>query len=121
MRVFAALLFASAPSCPDLYSLATHGFSVPTLESRSAVGTPEQHGIRVTIDLAAHNPNSIPLSMEGVEYPLSVQGQPVFAGSHDSIALAERADGLLQVTGVIDTSQPVFRELIPGQSANWLL
>ena len=115
------LLLGAAPSCPDLYSVAAHGFVVPTLSARGALGAPAQGGLRVTVDFAADNPNNFPLTVSGVDYALAVEGTPVFAGSRDGVRVQEHGTGALELSGVIDTQSGVLRRLRPGQSAAYLL
>ena len=76
------LLLASAPSCPDLYSLATHGFSVPTVSAANATAALDTAGLRVTVQFTAANPNPFPIALTSVDYQVALQGQPVFAGTH---------------------------------------
>src|SRR3954466_8501499 len=77
----AVCLLMAAPSCPDLYSLATHGFIVPALAAPTGTATPDPAGVRVDIRLTADNPNPFPLSLSSVDYTVALGGQAVFAGT----------------------------------------
>ena len=51
------VLLAAAPNCPDLYSLATHGFTVPSLQAGTGTAAADPAGLRVSIQFTANNPN----------------------------------------------------------------
>ncbi len=116
-----AALLASAPSCPDLYSLAAHGFSVPTLTARNASAVPASSGLQVTVDVGAHNPNPFPIDLTGVDYDVAVEGTPALSGSQQGVTVAQRGDGGLQLGGLLAASSPIFRNLRPGQTVNYVL
>ena len=65
------VLLAAAPSCPDLYSLATHGFTPPTVDMTTATAAPDAAGLRVNVALTALNPNPYPISLAGVDYEVA--------------------------------------------------
>src|SRR6185295_20398380 len=87
----AVCVLMAAPSCPDLYSLAIHGFEVPALAAPTGTATSDPGGVRVDIRLTADNPNPFPISLSGVDYQVLLQGQPVFAGSAADPELPEHA------------------------------
>lgn len=116
-----AALLASAPNCPDLYSIAAHGFTVPTLEARNAAAAPDGAGVQLSIDLGAHNPNPFPIEVSGVDYDLAIEGTPAFSGSQQGITVAEKGDGGLPLRGVLATSSPAFQHLRPGQTVRYAL
>jgi hypothetical protein len=72
--VVSAVLLASAPSCPDLYSLATHGFSLPTVATTGANAVADPPGVRVTVGLSATNPNPFAITLTSVDFALSLAG-----------------------------------------------
>jgi LEA14-like dessication related protein len=113
------LLLAAAPSCPDLFSIATHGFAVPTLEAVGATPAPDPQGLRLTIVFSAKNPNPFPLSVSGVDYQVSVQGEQVFAGSQAGLGISEHGEGSFNLAGVVAASSTVFRSLRPGMSSSY--
>src|SRR5438128_1706130 len=100
----AVCFLMAAPSCPDLYSLATHGFAVPALAAPTGTAAPDPGGVRVDIRLTADNPNPFPLSLSGVDYAVALQGQTVFAGSAADPELPEHATGTVDLIGVVDAS-----------------
>ena len=118
---FAVCFLLAAPSCPDLYSLATHGFVVPTLDAPTGTATPDPAGVRVDIKLSADNPNPFPLSMSGVDYTVALQGTPVFAGSAADPELPEHASGTVDLIGVVDATSPTYRGLRPGQTVPYTI
>jgi hypothetical protein len=113
------VLLASAPSCPDLYSIATHGFDVPTVTASSASAFPDPGGIAVTVDFTAHNPNAFPISLSGVDYQISLQGAPVFDGTQGAFEVPAQGDGKQDLKGVISRALPVYGTLIPNQTATY--
>ncbi|HET7789007.1 MAG TPA: LEA type 2 family protein [Myxococcales bacterium] len=113
------VLLASAPSCPDLYSIGTHGFEVPTVTASSASAVPDPGGISVTVDFTAHNPNAFPISLSGVDYRISLQGSPVFEGTQGAFEVPGQGDGKQELKGVISRTLPVYRTLIPNQTATY--
>jgi LEA14-like dessication related protein len=116
-----AALLASAPSCPDLYSLAAHGFRVPTLTARSASAVPAGSGVQVTVDVAAHNPNPFPIELTGVDYDVALDGTPALSGSQQGTTVAQQTDGGLQLGGVLNPGSAVFKNLRPGQTVHYAL
>ena len=121
LSIAVAALIASAPNCSDLYSVGAHGFSVPAISARGGSATPDPSGLRVQIDFTAHNPNAFPISLSGVDYDFSVEGQPVFSGSQSGVSVAENADGTVLLRGLLPRTSPAFQGLRPGTSAHYLL
>ena len=115
------LLLASAPSCPDLYSLATHGFSVPTVSAANATAALDPAGLRVTVQFTAANPNPFPIALTSVDYQVALQGQPVFAGMQSDPQVPEHGQSVLELKGVISSASPGYRSLRPGQSASYAI
>lgn len=113
------VLLASAPSCPDLYSLATHGFSVPTVGAASATAGLDPSGLRVTVQFTADNPNPFPIALTSVDYQVALQGQPVFAGTQADPEVPEHGQAALGLAGIIGYGSPGYRALRPGQSATY--
>ena len=117
----AVSLLVAAPSCPDLYSLATHGFTVPTLQAASATAAPDPAGMRMTVAFAVTNPNPFPLSLSGVEYQVALRGTPVFAGTQQGLSVSEHGGITLSLPGVVDLHSAIFRQLVPGASASYTI
>ena len=115
------LLLASAPSCPDLYSLATHGFSVPTVSAANATAALDTAGLRVTVQFTAANPNPFPIALTSVDYQVALQGQPVFAGTQSDPQVPEHGQSVLGLAGVISAASSGYRALRPGQSASYAI
>lgn len=115
------LLLASAPSCPDLYSVATHGFSVPTVSVANATAALDPAGLRVTVQFTAANPNPFPIALTSVDYQVALQGQPVFAGMQSDPQVPEHGQSVLALAGVISAASPGYRSLRPGQSASYAI
>ncbi|MFN2549965.1 MAG: LEA type 2 family protein [Myxococcales bacterium] len=115
------MLLAAVPSCPDLYSLATHGFTVPTVDGATATAAPDPAGLRVTVAFTATNPNPFPITLSAVDYQLVVQGKTVFAGSQADPSVPEHGTSKLDLGGVIDVRDPVYRTLSPGGSQSYTL
>jgi LEA14-like dessication related protein len=109
-------LLASIPNCTDLYSIATHGLTAPVLTSQNATATSETSGVRVTIALTAQNPNDFPISLDSVDYQVAVSGTQVFAGTQEGLTVDEDAAESVQLSGVVDVSQPVFKTFRSGQT-----
>lgn len=109
-------LLASAPSCPDLYSLATHGFSVPTVDAATATAAADPAGLRVVVQFTATNPNPFPISLSSVDYQLSLQGNAAFAGTQTDPEVPAHGQKTMSLGGVISQSLPVYRTLRPGES-----
>jgi len=107
-----SVLMAAAPSCPDLYSLATHGFTAPTVDMTKATAAPDPAGLRVFVSLTAVNPNPYPISLSGVDYQVAVQGAVVLAGTEPALEVPESGgQSTVQFSGVIPTAG-----LAPGQT-----
>ncbi len=111
------MLMAAAPSCPDLYSLATHGFTVPTVTAATGNAVTDPAGVRVTVDFIASNPNPFPISLSSVDYLVSLQGEPAFAGTQADPSVPEHGTAVLALTGVIDPASAAYRSLRAGQTA----
>ena len=116
-----AALVASAPSCTDLYSVATHGFAVPTTATRNATGSLVGNQLRIALDFQAHNPNDYPLTVTSVDYDVHVQEQPAFSGTQPGVSVGEHADGELRLSGAIPRNAPALANLTPGQRAPFVL
>ncbi|HZX93858.1 MAG TPA: LEA type 2 family protein [Myxococcales bacterium] len=114
-------LLASAPSCPDLYSIATHGFTVPTLDASSASAAPDPSGVAVTVQFTASNGNGFPLSLAGVDYRLRLQGVQVFDGAQTGFEVPDHGSTTQQLKGVVSPTSPVYQTLIPGQTATYTI
>jgi LEA14-like dessication related protein len=109
-------LLASVPNCTDLYSVATHGLTAPVLTSQNATATSETTGVRVTISLSAQNPNDFPIALDSVDYQVSVSGTQVFTGTQEGLTVDEDATEAVQLSGVVDVSQPIFKTFRSGQT-----
>jgi hypothetical protein len=121
VTLLATVLLASAPSCPDLYSLATHGFSQPTVTNSGANATAVSGGIQVSIALSATNPNQFPITLDSVDYTVSMNDSQVFTGTQSGLTVGENSSGSLTVSGVVSSSQPGFQQLRPGQSVPYTI
>lgn len=117
----AAFLLGSAPSCPDLYAVATHGFSMPAFATDRATALPDARGLNVAISFVARNPNPFPIEVSGVDFQVALNGSPVFAGSRDGVRVAENGSGAVDLRGSLPTSSPVFRQLQPGSMQSYLV
>jgi late embryogenesis abundant protein len=115
------VLLGAAPSCPDLYSLATHGFSVPTVDAATATAALDPAGVRITVQFTARNSNPFPISLSSVDYQVSLQGQPAFAGTQSDPQVPEHGSATLALDGVIETAAPMYRTLRPGQSVPYTI
>jgi LEA14-like dessication related protein len=109
-------LLAAAPNCPDLYSLGTHGFTVPTVDATSALAVPLPGGILVTVQFTADNPNPFPIALSSVDYAVTLDGQPLFAGSQADPEVPEHGKATLGLMGAIETANPAYRSLRPGET-----
>ena len=109
-------LLASIPNCTDLNSVATHGFTAPVLTSETATATSETGGVRVTISLTAQNPNAFPIALDSVDYQVSVSGTQVFTGTQEGLTVDEDSTERVQLSGVVDVSQPIFKTFRSGQT-----
>jgi LEA14-like dessication related protein len=114
-------LLASAPSCPDLYSVATHGFDVPTVQVSGTSALPDPGGVAVTVDFTAHNPNAFPLSVSGIDYRVALQGSPVLDGAQGALEVPGQGDATPQLKGVISRTLPAYRSLVAGQTATYTI
>ena len=115
------VLLASVPSCPDLYSLATHGFTVPTVDGATATAAVDPAGLRVTVAFTATNPNPFPITLSAVDYTVSMQGTTVFTGTQNDPSVPEHGSSKLDLGGVINIADPVYRTLRPGQSSSYTI
>ena len=114
--LLATSLLASVPNCTDLYSVATHGLAAPVLTSEKADAGPTPAGVQVTISLTARNPNDFPIALDSVDYQVSISGTQVFTGTQEGLTVDEDASELVQLSGVVDVSQPVFKTFRSGQT-----
>src|SRR5437588_12886541 len=113
------VLLASAPSCPDLYSLATHGFQVPSIGGATATAAVDPGGVRVVVQFTARNPNPFPITLSSVDYTVSLQGEEVFTGTQQDPSVPEHGSRELDLTGVISAASQAYRSLRPNQSASY--
>jgi hypothetical protein len=116
-----SLLLASAPNCPDLYSLTTHGFSVPSVNASNAVAAVDPQGMRLTVLFTASNQNAFPISIDSVDYRVVLQGQPLFAGTQANLNVPEHGSSSLQFAGVAMVGSAVYATLRPGQTASYIV
>ena len=116
VRVALAALLASVPNCPDLYSVATHGFEVPSLDGATATAAPDPAGLRVTVAFTATNRNPYPITLSSVDYQVALQGTTAFAGTQLDPSVPQNGSSRLDLVGVIDPANPVYRTMQPGQS-----
>lgn len=117
----ACVLLASVPNCPDLYALATHGFEAPTVDAMSATAALDPAGLRVRIRFVAHNPNPYPIALTSVDYQVSLQGEPAFAGSQADPAVPEHGEATLHLDGLLEFRSAAYRSLRPGQTATYAI
>lgn len=117
----AAFLLGSAPSCPDLYSVATHGFTMPALATEGATAVPDARGLNVAISFVARNPNPFPIEVSGIDFQVALNGSLVFAGTRDGVRVAENGSGAVDLRGSLPTSSPIFRQLQPGATQSYLV
>ena len=110
-----SVLLASAPSCPDLYSLATHGFEVPTLDGATATALPAPGGLLVTVAFTATNPNPYPIQLSSVDYQVALLGHTVFTGTQQDPSVPEHGKSTLDLIGIVDPRDPAYASLRPGQ------
>lgn len=115
------VLLASAPSCPDLYSVATHGFDVPTVKVSGTSAVPDPGGVAVAVDFTAHNPNAFPISVSGVDYQVALQGSPVLDGTQAAFDVPGQGDATPRLEGVISRNLPAYRSLVVGQTATYTI
>jgi hypothetical protein len=121
------MLLASVPNCTDLYSVATHGLSAPVLTSESPTATSVPTGVQVSIKIQARNPNDFPISVDSVDYQVAVlpagsdAGTQVFAGTQEGLTIDEGATDTVPVSGVVDTSQPIFKTFRTGQTVPFVI
>lgn len=111
------LLLAAAPNCPDLYSIATHGFSVPSIGGADAVAVTDPAGVRVTVHFTATNPNPYPITLSSVDYTVALQGEIVFSGTQTDPSVPEHGSRTLDLVGVISPSSQAYRSLRPNETA----
>jgi LEA14-like dessication related protein len=100
----ATMLLSSVPNCTDLYSIATHGLTAPTVTSTSATAALDPGGVRLTIVLTAQNPNDFPISMDSVDYTVSLAGAAAFEGTQEGVTIDERSTDTVTVAGVVPLS-----------------
>jgi hypothetical protein len=107
----------AAPSCPDLYSLATHGFSPPTIDRTTATAAPGPAGLHVTVSLTTINPNPYPINVAGIDFTVAIGGTTVFAGSKDGFSVADSgAQTTVQMAGDVD-----LHGLTAGQAVSYAI
>jgi LEA14-like dessication related protein len=112
-------LLAAAPSCPDLYSLATHGFTAPTVSAATATAALDAGGVRVNVAFIAQNPNPFPLSISTVDYTVRLNGDVVFVGTQQDPSIAEHSMAIMILSGVIAYGSAAYKSLQSGQSATY--
>jgi hypothetical protein len=119
--IAATMLLASVPNCTDLYSVATHGLTAPTVTldpQKPPFPAQDPAGIRVTIPLIATNPNTFPISVDSVDYQVLLDpspASPVFTGTQEGVTVDEHSTDALTVGGVIPTSVITSRRFTRGQ------
>ena len=115
----ALTLLASVPNCTDLYSLATHGLSNPviTTQPSGATAVAAPGGARVTIPLLVQNPNDFPISVESVDYTVTVNGGQGFSGTQEATTVDESSTETVEVSGLVPSA--TFRGLRGGQTVTF--
>jgi hypothetical protein len=116
-----SVLFAAAPNCTDLYSLATHGFVPPKLEADSVSAAPDAAGLHADVRFVATNPNPYPIPISSVDYQVSVEGQAVFEGKLDDPHLPEHGTQAVVLGARIDRSDPFYRTLHSGDTVAYVV
>ncbi|HXN56454.1 MAG TPA: LEA type 2 family protein [Myxococcales bacterium] len=114
-------LLASAPSCPDLYSMAVHGGGVPTATVGAAQAATQGSTTTVTIQVAVTNPNRFPLTMRALEYDLAIDGTPASAGALGRTTVPEQSGLTLALVGSLSwaTSAAVLQKLATETNAQY--
>ena len=112
-------LLAAAPSCPDLYSLTTHGFTAPTVSGETATAAVDPGGLRVDVAFVAKNPNPFPLTVSSVDYTVRLNGEAVFTGTQYDPSISEHAQATMTLSGVIAFGSAAYKSLQPGQSTTY--
>lgn len=104
----ALTLLASIPNCTDLYSIATHGLQTPVVTTQDAKPAPDPAGLRLTIPITVQNPNDVPISLDSVDYTVSVTSggntTPGFSGTQDAPTVDEHSTETVPLSGVIPPS-----------------
>jgi hypothetical protein len=115
-------LIASTPSCPDLYALATHGFTEPALHDEGATAAPAGlSGVLLSITISANNPNAFAITLDAVDYSVALDGDVVFTGTQDGLTVDAGGSGKLTASGVVSVTQPVFARLQPGMQVPYVI
>src|SRR5438067_2012480 len=78
-------------------------------------------GLRVTVAFTATNPNPFPITLSAVDYTVSMQGTTVFTGTQNDPSVPEHGSSKLDLSGVINIADPVYRTLRPGQSSSYTI
>jgi LEA14-like dessication related protein len=121
MRTALACVAAVLAGCTDLYSLAAHGYTEPTVTAQDTHAVPAVGGVEITIDFAAQNPNPYPLDFDGVDYTVSSQGVTALTGSHGSFSVDENGSAVVPLSGTITADALAQLHLVPGQSTSYTL
>jgi hypothetical protein len=103
--------------------------TAPVVTSDADAGTAvsEDGGVRVTIVLTAQNPNDFPISVDGVDYQVAIfqagsdAGTQVFAGTQEGLTVDENATDTVTVSGLVDTSQPIFKTFRTNQTVPFVI
>jgi LEA14-like dessication related protein len=119
------MLLASMPNCTDLYSVATHGLTTPTVTTdpqHAPFPTLDSAGLRINIPLAATNPNAFPISVDSVDYQVFLDpapAAPAFTGTQEGTTVDEQSSETVTVGGVIPLSVVTSRRFTRGQTVNF--
>jgi LEA14-like dessication related protein len=114
-------LLASAPSCPDLYSIAVRGGGVPTATVGAATAATQGSTATVTVNIAVTNPNRFPLTMRALEYDLAIDGAPASSGSLGRTTVPEQGGVTLALVGSLSwaTSAAILQKLATETNAQY--
>lgn len=114
-------LLASAPSCPDLYSLAVRGGGVPSASVGPAKAAAQSPTVTITIEVAVKNPNRFPLTLRGLEYDLAIDGAPAASGTLGRTTVDAQGALTLPLVGSLSwtTSAPVLQKLSTETNAQY--
>lgn len=102
--VAAAMLLASVPNCTDLYSLATHGLTQPTVTGNETALPQPDGTVVVSVTFTIDNPNDVPFVLDSLDYRGTAAGATLCSGTQDGVTIDEHSQETVTANCVISAA-----------------
>jgi hypothetical protein len=84
----ATMLLASVPNCTDLYSIATHGLTQPSVTGTETPPQLQPDGsVLVTVTFTVDNPNDVPFVLDRLDYQGNAGTATLCTGTEQGVTI----------------------------------